>query len=269
MIPGAILLDWQREHPWPLMAQVEQDLVISRGLVALFESPLLADHLVFRGGTALHKIHLPTPYRYSEDLDFVQIRAGPIGPIFDAVRGTLEPWMGKCQRKQGPGVVTLIFKVQSESPDGRTMRVKIEINSREHFSILGVIAKPFVVSSPWFQGAATVPTFRLEEMLGSKLRALYQRQKIRDLFDIWIALTQGQVDARTVVRCFRKFLSFQGVRVSATEFRQNLDAKLARPDYLYDVQSLMRPDMRFVPEEAADIVRREILDRLDERDTEA
>jgi predicted nucleotidyltransferase component of viral defense system len=264
MIPGALLLEWQKEHPWAMMTQVEQDLIISRVMTELFRSQLLAENLVFRGGTALHKLHLPAPYRYSEDLDFVQIRPGPIGPIFDAVRGVLEPWMGKAQRKQGGGVITMIHKVQSEAPDGRMLRIKIQINSREHFSVLGVVTKAFTVASSWFQGAATIPTFRLEEMLGSKLRALYQRQKSRDLFDLWVGLTHGRADAPTVVRCFRELLSFEGVRVSGTEFRRNLDAKLARADYLRDVEALMRPDVRFVPEEAAAVVRRELVDLLDE-----
>ncbi|MGH2469017.1 MAG: nucleotidyl transferase AbiEii/AbiGii toxin family protein [Chloroflexota bacterium] len=40
------------------------------------------------------------------------------------------------------------------------------------------------MKSPWFTGSADVPTFALEELLGTKLRALYQRRKGRDLFDL-------------------------------------------------------------------------------------
>ena len=264
MIPGAMLLEWRHDHPWPDMAQVEQDLILSRALVEIFQNPILAEHLAFRGGTAPHKLFLPEPLRYSEDLDFVQIRPGGIGPIFDALRTTLEPWMGKAQRKQGPGVVSFIHKVQSESPDGRMLRIKVEINTREHFVILGEQTKAFTVASSWFSGTAHVPTFCLDELMGSKLRALYQRQKSRDLFDLWLALQNGRTDPRKVVRCFRKFVAFQGVKVSAAEFQQNLDAKLARPDYLSDLQALIRADVLFEPTKAADLVRKELLSRLDE-----
>lgn len=264
MIPGALLLEWRHAHPWPDMAQVEQDLLLSRAIVDIYQNPILADQLAFRGGTALHKLFLPEPLRYSEDLDFVQIRPGPIGPLFDALRATLGPWMGDAQRKQGPGVVSLIYRVQSEAPDGRTLRVKVEINSREHFAILGRQVRPFTVASSWFSGSASVSTFLLDELMGSKLRALYQRQKSRDLFDIWQVLRDGQVDPHRVIRCFHKFIAFQGVKVSAAEFRQNLDAKLARPDYLADLRALVRPDVSFIPREAADLVARVLLNHLDD-----
>jgi predicted nucleotidyltransferase component of viral defense system len=264
MIPGAMLLEWRNDHPWADMAQVEQDLILSRALVEIFQNPFLAEHLAFRGGTALHKLFLPEPLRYSEDLDFVQIRPGAIGPLFDALRSSLEPWMGKAQRKQGPGVVSFIHKVQSESPDGRMLRIKVEINTREHFVILGHQTKAFTVTSAWFTGTANVPTFCLDELMGSKLRALYQRQKSRDLFDLWLALQDGKMDPRKVVRCFQKFIAFQGVKISTAEFQQNLDAKLARPDFLSDLQALIRADVSFDPKEAARLVRKELLNRLDE-----
>jgi hypothetical protein len=64
MIPGAMLLEWHHVHPWPDMVQVEQDLILSRALVEIFQNPILAEHLAFRGGTALHKLFLPEPLRY-------------------------------------------------------------------------------------------------------------------------------------------------------------------------------------------------------------
>ena len=98
------------ETPWRADAKVEQDLIISRGIVEIFSHPLLAGHLAFRGGTALHKIFLLPSARYSEDIDLVQVAGGPIGPIFDALRDKLSSWLGKPQRKQGPGVVNLTYK---------------------------------------------------------------------------------------------------------------------------------------------------------------
>jgi len=63
MIPRAHITEWRNLAPWSTNAQVEQDLVISRALVALFASPLIAESLAFRGGTALHKLYLsPQPH---------------------------------------------------------------------------------------------------------------------------------------------------------------------------------------------------------------
>ena len=66
MIPRAYIQEWRQWAPWTQDAQLEQDLIISRALVEIFNHPLLAENLAFRGGTALFKLHL-TPMRYSED----------------------------------------------------------------------------------------------------------------------------------------------------------------------------------------------------------
>lgn len=59
---------------------------------------------------------------------------------------------------------------------------------------------PFGVENPWFTGEAAIPTFSREEMLATKLRALLQRNKGRDLFDLDYALTvfEGLNTARHV-----------------------------------------------------------------------
>ncbi len=81
MIPKADIVAWRRFAPWVNNAQVEQDLIISRALVAIFQSPFLAEQLAFRGGTALHKLYFDISRRYSEDIDLVQIIPAPIGQI--------------------------------------------------------------------------------------------------------------------------------------------------------------------------------------------
>ncbi len=81
MIPKPDIAKWQEHAPWKQFAQVEQDLVISRTLIAIFSDDFLKENLAFRGGTALHKLYLTPAPRYSEDIDLVQIKAGPIKPI--------------------------------------------------------------------------------------------------------------------------------------------------------------------------------------------
>ena len=89
MIPRANITAWRHTAPWPANEQVEQDLALSRALVAMFSNETVADHLVFRGGTALHKLFLGGFGRYSEDIDLVQRDAGPIGHLADALRKAL------------------------------------------------------------------------------------------------------------------------------------------------------------------------------------
>lgn len=105
MIPRDYITAWRPQAPWVQDFQVEQDLALSRALVEMFSHPVLADGLAFRGGTALHKLHLQPAARYSEDLDLVQVRPGPAGPIMKALRETLDPWLGTPGWKQTKGRV--------------------------------------------------------------------------------------------------------------------------------------------------------------------
>ena len=86
MIPKPHIAKWQDHAPWKQFYQVEQDLVISRALVEIFSDDFLKENLAFRGGTALHKLYLNPAPRYSEDIDLVQIKAGPIKPVMERLK---------------------------------------------------------------------------------------------------------------------------------------------------------------------------------------
>lgn len=67
MIPRAYIVEWRSQAPWKTDAHVEQDLILSRALLEIFSDDFLRSALAFRGGTALHKLHLAPAARYSED----------------------------------------------------------------------------------------------------------------------------------------------------------------------------------------------------------
>ena len=138
MISRAQITAWRSRAPWPTDAQVEQDLVLSRALVELYGNAAVAERVAFRGGTALHKLFFTTPGRYSEDIDLVQITAGAIGPILSAIREALDPWLGEPKRKQSQGRVTMIYRFETTTMPIQPMRLKVEINTREHFTVLGI-----------------------------------------------------------------------------------------------------------------------------------
>jgi len=75
MIANAYLNECRQTVPWSDNKMVEQDLIISRLLVELFNHPKISDSLAFRGGTAIYKLFASHPVRYSEDIDLVQIKA--------------------------------------------------------------------------------------------------------------------------------------------------------------------------------------------------
>lgn len=198
LIPRDYITEWRAEAPWADDAQVEQDLVISRALVDLFRDPVLGERLAFRGGTALHKLFLRPPARYSEDIDLVQVLPAPIGEDLDRIRSVLGSWLAEGRWKQTEGGVTLNFRFDSEEEPSRPLRLKVEINTREHGSRLGYHFEELVVDSRWFSGRANIRSFRLDELLGTKMRALYQRRKGRDLFDLVKALDDPRVSPAVI-----------------------------------------------------------------------
>jgi predicted nucleotidyltransferase component of viral defense system len=251
MIPQAYITEWSHVAPWPTDEQVEQDLVISRALVAIYSDDFLAERLAFRGGTALHKLYLQPQPRYSEDIDLVQVHSEPIKPTIQRIQKALD-FLGPSSVAQKKANNTIRFRFESEIPPTQTLRLKIEINCREHFSALGFQKRPFSVQSSWFKGDCEIRTYRLEELLGSKLRALYQRNKGRDLYDLYRALTLAPtLDAEAVLQSYRQYMAFAVRRPpTAKQFLLNLEAKMSDSEFLGDTTALLRPEEAYYPEMA-------------------
>ena len=239
MIPEGYIDAWREFAPWKLDAQVEQDLIISRAIVEIFSRPELQDKLAFRGGTALHKLFFQRALRYSEDLDFVQIKAEPIGTTFEGIRNALDSWLGVPRRELGENLVKLTYRFVSEKAPKIPMRLKIEINSREHYAAQQRSFVAFAVTSPWFAGTCNAPVITLPWLLGSKLRALYQRRKGRDLFDIYMALLEGRITGAEIVDAFLQHSTGYGLPISRAEFEANLSEKIEDSRFCEDIGQLL------------------------------
>ena len=269
MIPQDYITAWNGVVPWTSQRQVEQDLIISLSIVAIFSDPFLRDELRFRGGTALNKLHFPKPLRYSEDIDLVRTTAGPIRPLLEHLQDVLDPWLGKPRFDQSPVAPKLKYAVEAEdkaSPG--PIKLKIEINTREREAYDPPIEIPFGVKNPWFTGTAAIPTFSREEMLATKLRALLQRNKGRDLFDLDYALGvfEGLNSAR-IVECFLLYLEKGEVAISRAEAQQRMFQKLVNPGFFTDMSPLLPTDLaKALTEEtlkaAFSRVMKELIDRM-------
>jgi predicted nucleotidyltransferase component of viral defense system len=260
VIPRAHITAWRHQAPWNDDDLVEHDLVLSRALIELFSHPLARAELAFRGGTALHKLILPSPARYSEDIDLVQLRPAPIRPIMQAIHDQLDAWLGPPATKQGPTGVKLIYGFETESEPKSRRKLKIEIHTREHLCVLGRASAPYSVTNPWFAASLEIPTYRSEELIGTKLRALYQRKKGRDLFDLALALRVLEIEPDKVVHCFSAYTA--STPVSRAEFEANLHKKSRDPSFIGDVQPLLAPDHHWAPEADFVTVSRDLVARI-------
>lgn len=256
MIPALAIADWGNTVPWPSTDQLEQDLTLARLIVEIANDPYLGDELVFRGGTCLHKLHLNPGLRYSEDLDYVRRTAGGIGELLAALRGVGE----RLQMNVAVDVSKypkVKFRAPFESGNG-TMRIKIEVNTYERSPSQPLTRFAFSVLSPWFDGTADVQTFQPAELVSTKLRALYQRSKGRDLFDLWLALTRLEIPPADILTSFAPYrpekytgtlaIANLQAKVHDRAFRQDLDALVGRwPDDRPAASLIFKPLARMQP----------------------
>ena len=142
------------------------------------------------------------------------------------------------------------------------MRLKIEINTREHFAVLEYNRVSLLVEKPWFTGEADVTTYALDELMGTKLRALYQRRKGRDLFDLWLCLSRGLIDPAQVVACFTAHMQHEGRTISRAEFERNLFEKESNSAFLDDIRPLLAAEVSYDAKEAMTLVRKDLISRL-------
>lgn len=262
MIPELYIQQWKEQAPWTEPYMVEQDLIICRALVSIFSDDYLASQLAFRGGTALHKLYLSPQPRYSEDIDLVQITPGPIKDILINL-GKVLNWLPDKVIKQKRYNDTILFRVDSEIPPIIKLRLKIEINCYEHFNVLGLIKFPFSVDSSWFTGSADLTTYHLEELLGTKLRALYQRKKGRDLFDLYYALKHKEIEIEKVLQCYQKYMEFVVDKTpSYKQFFNNLNEKMQDDEFLNDTSTLLRSGITFNPQEAYRLIYEKIINKM-------
>lgn len=244
MIPLAQIIQWRQTAPWADDLQVEQDLILSRAIVEIFSNSFLAEQLAFRGGTALHKLFFSPAARYSEDIDLVRTSKGGIKEIIDALRNCLEPWLGQPKTRQTAQSFKLLFYFSPEIAASIKQKIKIEINIHENYAILDRFNKPFAVTSDWFSQDVEVNTFQLEELLATKLRALYERKKGRDAFDLWLAINEKDFDAKTTMDVFSEYMTRGNKTITKKLFIDNLDLKLQDHAFIDDIEPLLAPRLK-------------------------
>jgi predicted nucleotidyltransferase component of viral defense system len=153
-------------------------------------------------------------------------------------------WLGKCSRTQTQHSIHLVFRFSPESGGGEPLKLKIEVNTREHQSRFGLRPYPFTVESDWHQAHAEIISFEPDEIFGTKLRAFLQRNKNRDLFDLNEGLMSRLLDAERLLDCFHHYLALEGHLISRANAEERMLQKLTR-SLTEDVAPLLPPGVRF------------------------
>lgn len=237
MIPRPALTQWRRQAPWQTDLQVEQDLLLSTLAILVADHHYLGDRLVWRGGTCLHKLHLAAPWRYSEDLDYVLHDENPDhGKVADALREVVaDIGMGVHHSEVTPTRVNVYADTEA-TIGGASIRVKFEINCADAQPVLDLVRLPHAVASRWRSESADVLTFQAPELIGTKLRALAQRRKGRDLSDMWLARRELAIDDTDLAVAGHHYLDHEGIEPAL--LRQQLAMHTTDRDFTHDLDLL-------------------------------
>ncbi len=186
-----------RVRAWGLREDVvEKDYVLGWLLWGIGADPLLGRTWIFKGGTCLKKCYIET-YRFSEDLDFTVLEGGPIEP--DEVLAAVERVMDRVNQESGidfsSQMPVCTLRPSRMSAEGRVYyrgprdapgpaRIKLDLTRDE------IVARPPVLRTithdypDALPAPAQVRCYGFEEVFAEKLRAMGQRSRPRDLYDI-------------------------------------------------------------------------------------
>jgi len=157
----------------------------------------------------------------------------------------------------------MVYRFDTEIKPIISMRLKIEINTREHFNVLGLKDIPYKVENSWFSGECTLIGYELEELLGTKMRALYQRRKGRDLFDLYWALIHREVDTEKLTQCYKTYMAHSVEKPpTQKQFLSNMEEKMTDIEFTNDIQIVLRPGVEFDIEKAWETIKRVLITKI-------
>lgn len=168
----------------------EREVVLTYALGLLREAGAL-DHLAFKGGTCLRKVVFGSTGRFSEDLDFT-LRTDDDQTALTAIY--------EAFHREHYGVAFSLPNDWYETDDGFGMEVsyrhawnsagkfRLQVSSRETPTL--IVSERPMVEQVYFQDLEfapfQIPTLEPIEMAAEKVRAAFQRAKVRDLYDLFL-----------------------------------------------------------------------------------
>lgn len=251
----------------------ELDIRLANTLNAIYSDTFLSERLYLKGETAINKLYLQKTARLSVDLDFNAIgRKEDVLANRNKVRGKImlllrEQDEDYIMKKKDTYEQTTI-KVGYTPVFGPSKQfMKIEISNIERFPVLSKIMKEFKV--PDSRDVIRINTYTIEELIATKLRALYDRLKGRDIYDLYF-LSSFDFD-RTLVRKLVLYYFYRSKKTFNPKlFFKNINDKFLSGKYADDVSNFIRADIPFSIDKGVKRLRSSysFLHAFDERDND-
>lgn len=223
-------------YRYPL-AVAEKDYFLAVVLQIIYSSKL-KDKLVFKGGTALHHLYLDQ-LRFSEDLDFTALELISI----DDLTEVFEPHEFLEIVKFYPSKFALkVERLKFLGPLGQANSIKIDISFDQNL-ILPAISLAY---RNIFNVPVTVQAMALEEICAEKIRAMNERVRYRDFYDLARVLRGAAIDTKSVLGILER--KEQRKPFSRDTILANLESaeesRLARAENLYYREEITMLEIR-------------------------
>lgn len=234
---------WRADgRPWTDDVDVEKDYLLDRLVVEFFNDPMLADRLVYAGGTCLHKVHAPVPGRFSEDLDFVI--ANPTDDYYWECRSQMSRVIRAFAEREQIDLLVQRWKMSEHAGqlmdytdvDGYRQRLKVDLARKPALAASAVNVR-YQVSSNWFSATVDLPCEPPATIAATKIVALTTRRKPRDLFDLYFVQRELGVQVDDIIQ--------QMPRVelapswNARTANETLDGHAAHAQYLEELDRIL------------------------------
>ena len=141
------------------------------------------------------------------------------------------------------------FRFEPEAEAGSARNLKVEINTREHQNLFELQSHSFALESGWYRSKAQIVSYVSDELFGTKLRALLQRNKGRDLFDFGIAMAQLKLQPARVVKAFAHYVELEGLTISRAQAEKRMLEKLQH-SLTEDIQPLLPRGVQYAESDA-------------------
>ena len=152
------------------------------------------------------------------------------------------------------------------SGSGPNLVIVVEANVTERKPHRNIVQIPFEFPFRGVPVKVMLNGYDLHEMLGTKMRAMFQRKRGRDLFDLYWALhtDNPKVDPALVIESFLHYLKQENSTASRVEFIGILDSHLTDRGFCTDMNQLLRVGLTYDPQKAGVFVKERLLQLLPE-----
>lgn len=219
-----------------LPSVVEKDLVLGWVLAGIYQHEGLATHWIFKGGTCLKKCFFET-YRFSEDLDFTLTDESHLDEEFlSRVFSEIAEWIYEETGIELPadlqtfdiydnprGNPSCQGRISYRGPispsSGGLPRIRLDLTADERIVLPPVKVPIFHPYSDAPVDGIHVVSYAYEEAFAEKVRALAERTRPRDLYDVinLFRNTEARPSPPVLLDVLRQKCDFKGINVPTLE----------------------------------------------------